>query len=177
MHFMRFVLWQTIKLQYILRSSMDYQRILASDFLQFMCIIVRFESAIWSLEQQVSEDYIGQYRFIYTCLIWDINLKMFDEKCANYNNIFLHLLIFTSFLLITIELGPHFHSKLPASLQSFLPYKFHYTQCVFKYVGSSVRSLHNRVAEHGGRSKEDLRIQNIRGNKEHNICKNFALSS
>ena len=38
------------------------------------------------------------------------------------------------------------------SLQSSLVYKFSCTQCVSEYVGSTMRTLHTRVAEHTGRS-------------------------
>ena len=35
---------------------------------------------------------------------------------------------------------------------SSLVYKFSCTQCVSEYVGSTMRTLHTRVAEHAGRS-------------------------
>ena len=39
-----------------------------------------------------------------------------------------------------------YKDKLPISLQSSLVYKFSCTQCVSEYVGSTMRTLHTRVA-------------------------------
>ena len=52
------------------------------------------------------------------------------------------------------EIGSLFSykDKLPISLQSSLVYKFSCTQCVSEYVGSTMRMLHTRVAEHAGKS-------------------------
>ena len=46
----------------------------------------------------------------------------------------------------------NYKDKLPFAIRSSCVYKFSCAQCARSYVGSSTRSFHTRIAEHGGRS-------------------------
>ena len=46
----------------------------------------------------------------------------------------------------------NFKHKLPLAMRSSLVYKFSCAGCLSEYVGSTIRTLHTRVAEHAGRS-------------------------
>ena len=61
----------------------------------------------------------------------------------------LHIILVNNF-----QIGSFFNfkDKLPLALRSSLVYKFSYARCASEYVGSTIRTLHTRVAECAGRS-------------------------
>ena len=60
-----------------------------------------------------------------------------------------HIILFNNF-----KIGSFFNfkDKLPFAMRSSLAYKFSCARCASEYVGSSIRTLHTRVAEHAGNS-------------------------
>ena len=66
----------------------------------------------------------------------------------------------------------HFKDRLPKGMQSFLVYKFSCLHCKSEYIGSTIRSLYVRIAEHAGRSSRTNNIlctPNYSNIREHSL--------
>ena len=81
-----------------------------------------------------------------------------SEKMKSELSILLHKFFpYVDFHLILVnnfKIGSFFNfkDKLPLAMRSSLVCKFSCARCASEYVGSTIRTLHTRVAEHAGRS-------------------------
>ena len=74
------------------------------------------------------------------------------RKMANgkfFSDVDFHISLVNKF---KIDLIFNFKDKRPLAMRSSLVYKFNCARCASEYVGSTIRTLHTRVAEHTGRS-------------------------